>query len=115
MRDYITIGSTPCDEECAQVGAEGYMERVNKECRVYIRQLWRQLLVKGITPHNAPETFNLVVKGNAHDFGTYFEVAIRYDDSNQEAMELALDLENLVPTNWDEEAKKELKGIKSFT
>ena len=39
--DYINIGPTPYDENCAQVGQEGYYIRARKECAAYCRQLRR--------------------------------------------------------------------------
>ena len=39
--DYINIGPTPHDENCAQVGQEDYHIRGRKECAAYCRQLRR--------------------------------------------------------------------------
>lgn len=109
MRDYVYIGSTPCEEDCAQVGSDNYFERARKECNVFIRQLWRHIeKEKGVTRETAPDSFALVVKSEPHDFGSYYEVAARYNDNDEKAGDLAFWCENNAPTNWDEEAKKEL-------
>lgn len=109
MKDYVYIGSTPCEEECAQVGSDNYQERARKECRAFINQLWRVIEAsKGFTKETAPESFALVTKGEPHDFGTYHEVAARYNDDNEAAGDLAYWLENNAPMTWDEEAKREL-------
>ena len=109
MRDYGYIGSTPCEEDCAQVGSDDYFTNAQKECRAFVNQLWRVLeKEKGASPENKPESFNLVVKGESHDYGTYYEVAARYNDDDEAAGDLAYWLENNAPMTWDEEAKREL-------
>jgi len=109
MKDYMEIGATPCEENCAQVGSDDYTSKARKECNAYVNQLWRWLKSeKGITKDNAPESFNIVVRSNPHDFGSYLEVACRFDDSDEEAMELAFSIEENGPTHWDMQAKKEL-------
>ena len=65
---------------------------------------------KGLDPDAAPTSFNLVVRSQPHDFGSYYEVAARYDDINADAADLAYFLESEGPTTWDDEAKKELQG-----
>lgn len=106
MIEYITLGSTPCDEECAQVGQEDYSSRAKKECRAYINQLWRVLKSKGVNV--APPSFDLVIKNNPHDFGSYAEVNCKFDSDNAEACDLAYELDACAPANWDDEARKEL-------
>lgn len=111
MREYLEIGATPCEENCAQVGSPDYTERARKECKAYINQLWRFIKKeKGLDPDAAPTSFNLVVRSQPHDFGSYYEVAARYDDINADAADLAYFLESEGPTTWDDEAKKELQG-----
>jgi hypothetical protein len=72
MRDYINIGTVPCDEDCAQVGQEGYREQAVKECRRFI-----ELLRK--TFGDEPEGARLPIKWFDHDFGSYCEVVCWYD------------------------------------
>ena len=109
MKDYIEIGQTPPNEACAQVGQDDYSERAVIECRAYINQLWRYLeQTKGIAKDNAPESFALSIKSNPHDFGTYYEVIAKFDDENEDAMNLAFFLESNGPGDWDALAKEEL-------
>lgn len=108
MKQYMDLGPTPCDEDCAQVGSENYTERAKKECAVYVRQMHRVLAANGHPESTWPEGFNIVVRGEPHDFGTYHEVKVRYDDSDEKAVELAFIAESLVPAKWDDEALKEL-------
>ena len=101
MRDEISIGSTPASEDCAQVGSEGYYPQARRECRAFIGQLQRQF-------GPPPEGARLAVKSNAHDFGTYLDVVVRFDDDNPEAVEYAYRCEEHASDVWDAEAKAEL-------
>jgi hypothetical protein len=101
MRDYITIGATPCEEPCAQVGADNYREQSMKECIAFKKQLRRQF-------GEEPEGAQIVTKSFPHDFGTYHEVCVVFEDENEVAVNYAFGVENSTPANWDEEARKEL-------
>lgn len=101
MRDYLTIGPTPSDEDCAQVGTEDYMERSQKETTAFIHQLLREF---GEPPANA----RLTSKCFPHDFGAYTEVVCYYDDCDEESINYAFNIENNTPAKWDNEALKEL-------
>lgn len=100
MKDFIYIASSPCDEDCAQVGRPGYLEENMKECRALINQLRRE---KGMEPEGA----RLRIKREYHDFGPYWQVVCDYEIGNEKAEEYAFDCED-TPEKWDEEAKKEL-------
>jgi len=101
MRDYINIGSSPYDEQCAQVGTPDYHEKVARECRAYKRQLIRQF-------GEPPEGAALAIKSFPHDFGTYHEVVCYYDTEIEGSKEYAFKLESDGPSNWDEQARTEL-------
>ena len=103
MREFLELGTTPCNEECAQLGTYGFRERVLKECNVYKRQLQRVVESMG---KPVPDGFELRIKSFTHDFGTYYEVVAFYE--NDEAAELAYELEAVLPESWDEESRKEL-------
>jgi hypothetical protein len=45
----------------------------------------------------------------AHDFGTYYDVAVVYDDEDEESQAYMLKAESAIPSKWDKEAIKELK------
>lgn len=105
MKEYIEIGSTPCDEECSQVGAEDYSSRTKRECRAYINQLTRMI---GAADKTIPDGFSLVIRSQSHDFGTYHEVACKFDSENEAACELAYWVDENAPTKWDEQARTEL-------
>ena len=92
-RDYIDIGSAPAEEDCAQVGDEGYETRARPECNRYIA-----LLRKTFGPE--PEGASLRVKSNSHDFGTYLSVVCNFDDTNQLAIDYAYKCEGEAPATW---------------
>lgn len=102
MMDYLNIGSTPNEEECAQVGSADYQERARKECRAYMAQIAKH--------YPEPDNGYLRVKGFPHDFGMYYEVVAYYDTDDEQATKWALDIEGDdlgVLSTWDEEFKKE--------
>jgi hypothetical protein len=100
MRDYLTIGSTPPEEECAQVGSENYRKRAIAEIRRY-----RELLIN--TCGEPPAGTELKAKWNPHDFGEYVELVVEYDENDPLGLEYALHLESHGPSNWaGDDAKK---------
>mgnify|MGYP001064570760 CR=1 FL=1 len=107
MLDYIYLSqTTPCDEPCAQVGSEDYMQRARIEARVYMDQLKRTF------GNNPKGSFFRVVRC-PHDFGTYLDIRFYYDDEDQSHVKYMMDVETGC-NKWDEPAQKELteKGYK---
>lgn len=100
-REFVNIGSSPAEEDCAQVGSENYQELARKECSAFIAQLRRQF-------GQEPDGAELRVKRHQHDFGTYLEVVCYYDERSEAATEFAFKCEGEGPAEWDEEAKREL-------
>ena len=105
MKDSLNLSPVPVGEECAQLGAADYSSRARKECTAFINQLKREF---GEPPVGA----SLRITQNPHDFGTYLDVEVRFDDDVEEANEFAYKVEGGLPEFWDEEARKEL-GIES--
>lgn len=103
-RETIELGSAPHAEACAQVGSEDYAERARKECATYRRQLRREAAAAGI----ALGAVELVIKSSAHDYGSYYEVAVRFDGESETECEAAYWLEGNQPERWDAEARVEL-------
>lgn len=102
MRDYLNIGPTPCGEDCAQLGQDNFEKQASIEMNAFVNQLYRQFPEaesKGVT--FAKKWFN-------HDFGRYGEVVAIYDDSDEDALNYAIMVENDTPEFWDNEARKEL-------
>ncbi len=94
MRDYITLGPTPAEEDCAQTGTEGYEERSREECKRFLA-LIRE--VCGVEPPGAC----LSIKSFSHDFGLYREVVCYYLDDDEAATNYAYHCEAHSPSQWD--------------
>jgi len=101
----LELSAAPSMEDCAQVGEEDYEERGRAECRALRRQLLRAATIAGIT---VPETVSLFTKSNSHDFGTYYEVAVRFPEDDRAAAKAAYWFEGNMPARWDSEARTEL-------
>lgn len=101
MRDTLSLGPTPCEESCEQLGPNYDERKARQECRTFIEQLRR---VFGTEPAQA----RLRIKANAHDFGVYLDVEVVYDDATEGAVEYAFKLENETPARWDDIARAEL-------
>ena len=101
-RDYMEIGSSPCDEPCAQVGEENYMERSREECKRFIELIRKKL---GEEPPGA----HLAVKSNPHDFGSYLDVVCHFEDSDEDATNYALLCESEAPRTWQDDQPPQKK------
>jgi hypothetical protein len=97
MRECLELGPTPCDEECAQVGTDDYFAKARPECHRYI-----QLLKKKFG--NPPGEAYFYVKSNPHDFGSYLEVAIKFNTNSREEMAYAYHVESNLPAKWTDDA-----------
>lgn len=93
----MTIGSVPFGEPCAQVGQPDYAERAKLECVALMRQIART--------HPPPPGGALVVEGHPHDFGTYYEVSVRFEP---EAQDWAFLVEANTPEFWDADSLRHL-------
>lgn len=103
----VELGSSPCDEACAQVGSDGYAERSQAECRAYGQQLRRHYFA---AHQRALEDVGVAVKvqSNLHDYGSYREVVAVCEEDNGTAMNALFWLEANLPDNWDDEALAQL-------
>lgn len=94
MVDYMEIGSTPAEEPCAQVDSDDYSEKALEECR-----RWKaQLLKKFGEP---PAGCFLKTKWFNHDFGSYCEVVVGFDDEIPGSLDWALNVEGHLPGSWE--------------
>lgn len=100
----MSIGPVPVEEACEQLGPNYDPQRARAECEIFRRQLRRQL---GEEPVGA----RLVITSNPHDFGVYFEVDCRFDETNEVATAYAFRCEAEMPAEWDEEASREIKAL----
>jgi hypothetical protein len=103
MKEYMEIGPSPYDEDCAQVGTENYTQIANKELDAYRNQLNR------LFPDAESKGITFRTKWFNHDFGTYGEVCVFWNDLDGEANEYAYFIEANLPKNWDEQSIKKLE------
>lgn len=94
MRDEMSLGPSPSEEECAQVGTPDYLQKAKEECQRYINLIRKHL-------GNEPEGARLSITHNNHDFGIYLDVVCKYNDENEEAVNYAFKCEAEAPTHWD--------------
>ena len=92
--DYISLGSSPSEEECVQVGSLRYIMRAKKECQRFLALIREKL---GPEPLGA----QLKVKRFPHDFGSYLEVVCLFEEDNEEARAYAYKCEAEAPTRWE--------------
>jgi hypothetical protein len=103
----IYIGSSPYDEQCAQVGSPGYRVRSTYECEAYRQQLLRMF-------GKEPEGVALLTVEANHEFGRYRYVAAMYHEYlfNDEAKEYVQRIESECPAKWDDKAREYLRRNK---
>lgn len=99
MIDYINIGPTPANEYCAQVGSNYYYEKSKIETKAFLDQLNREFPQVLET-----KSVRFSIKTFSHDFGSYKEVVLNYDDSNEKEYQMVLDIDKIIPNNWDSDA-----------
>jgi len=101
--DYLSIGSSPPEEDCAQVGDPGYHQRAKQECARYL------LLLRKACGEEPPGA-RLAIKSFPHNFDddegqvasdSYLEVVVEYDENDEQAADYALHLESNGPATWD--------------
>jgi hypothetical protein len=94
----MSIGSTPYNEDCAQLGSEIYDYRImaKLECIAFIEQLKR---LNG-TP---PDGVSFRITSNPHDFGSYLDVTVIYDEDDETQSDYAYKCEEGLD-NWDIES-----------
>ena len=103
-RDYITLGPTPMGEDCIQVGSEEYHNGDDKrEVKRFCEMLQKRF------PEWSSEMVMFGKKTFPHDFGSYTEACVYYDDEKEESCEFAYFVEGNLPEMWDDETILHLK------
>lgn len=92
----IFIGSSPYEEDCAQVGSNDFHWKSKAELQAFKDQLQR------LFP--APEGASYQIVWSNHDYGRYGEVCAVFDDTNETHADWAWQAEDGCAT-WDDEAK----------
>lgn len=96
--NYFELGPVPANEECEQLGNNYNEAKARKECIAYKHQLDRQF----------GTDCRFAVKSFAHEYGRYYEVVIRYTEDDESSEDIAFNVEQNLPLEWDEDARKEL-------
>ena len=97
MFDYIELGPTPYGEDCAQVGSDDYSSKIKVETKRYVEQLEKRF------PQLGEAHCTLRVKGFPHDFGTYHEVCIVYNEDDAIAVNFAYFVDSNLPEFWNDD------------
>lgn len=89
MRDYLELGPVPPEEECQQVGTSSYDDKkAREECERY-----KELLEKKFP------TAQFGIKKFHHDFGSYREVVVYFDDTEEDP--IAFEVDRNLPMTWE--------------
>jgi hypothetical protein len=101
MRDYMTLGSVPYEEDCIQMGKDGQRE----ECRKFVHMLREKFV-------NIPEQASFSVKSNPYEYDCYYEAAVNWNDDDEESTQFALFVESNIPARWDDTEQIDWKAPK---
>lgn len=97
MANYIEVGSAPFDEECVYVtDKKPYIREMLHECiryKSYLEKLFSEQM---------PDGCEFGIKMFPHDFGSYYEVVIYFDDEIEEQCDFAYMVEDNLPEKWEE-------------
>lgn len=103
MRDQFEFATTvPYEEACYPMNEDNYEFFGKLEAKALIEQIKR---IHG----PLPPSISLKTMACHHDFGTYYDVVLIYDDESEESHSWMIKVENGLPAYWDEEALKLLK------
>ena len=97
MRDFMTLGPVPYEEECIQVSPEVDYTEMRNEVSKFVAMLERRFT-------NIPENAYFGIKRESHDFGTYFEAAVYWDTNDTDSQTFAFFVENNLPATWKDDA-----------
>lgn len=103
MKEIMELGSAPCDEDCAQVGIDGYESRMQKEVLAFVRMLKRSF------PEAKSNGCNFRYKIFQHDFGMYKEAIVEFNPNSITSSKYIEKIEDELPVNWDKEAREEIE------
>ena len=95
--DYIELGSCPVNETCISVSNDDYMPAMRAECKRYKTMLEKRF-------PDIPSEAYFKIGTNQHDFGTYLDVRIIFNENNEEASDFAYFVEDNLPTEWNDDS-----------
>ena len=92
----LSIGSSPYDEECVMVeSGRNYLPAMRTEAERFIAMLQKRFANFS--------RIRFFVQRNNHDFGTYLDVAVRFDDNDEQAGNEAYFAESHIPGTWSDD------------
>jgi hypothetical protein len=92
--EHYSLGPSPVDEECVQVGSDNYLANAQKECKRYMELLEKKFdLLDGMY---------FQITYNAHDFGTYLDVEVFFNENDEEQLNYASYIEDNLPFTWED-------------
>ena len=92
MRDFLTLGPVPADEDCQQIGMPDYDgEKDTADLKRY----------KAMLQERWPDA-HFAIKSFPHDFGSYREVVV-YFDTEQDEDPIAFEVESNLPREWEKQ------------
>lgn len=95
MIDYVEIGSVPFGEDCVTVSRDyDYIPGMTRECKMFKKQLKEQF-------PQVPYGAGFTIKTFPHDFGSYKEVCVQFDDDIEGSEDFACRVESETPEFWD--------------
>lgn len=95
MRDFITFDTAPVDENSIQVNPKtNYLPEMRIEARKYAEFLQKRF------PEYMEYDCNFSIKSQQHDFGTYYETVIYFNDKNEKSISFAFFVERNLPKKW---------------
>ena len=111
MTDTMTFGTAPSDEDCVQLisndGGES-ASLMKAEAARYVELLY------GVFPEAATCNCAFRVKRESHDFGTYYETAISFNDDDPDALNYALFVESNLPATWDDRKERLFESYRTY-
>lgn len=112
MKTSLSIGTTPANEHCPQLGAENYALRARTEGQAFLAQIRRVVDAAHEAGTLGEEPWTRLQDGRvrlcivpcAHDFGTYYDGEVRFERDDEAACALASFIDSNLPGQWDKAA-----------
>ena len=97
--NYLCLESAPADEDCKQVGIDSPLEQ--KEEAIRFRRGLESFYKEKVDQLPDGDVF-FTIKRGFHDFGSYWDVIVKYNEENEDAEQLAIEIESTCPLTWAE-------------
>lgn len=102
MMEYLYLGPTPYEEDAIQLTPTCDTIAMRKQVRDYVTMLEQRF-------PDAPEEAYFSIKSEYHDYGTYYEAIVKYNEDNEDAVKYAFCVESNLPARWNDKEKIDWK------